>query len=439
MRRTSTNKNGMDKRTELLLLALVLHTAVMQAQHSLDFYIDHARSNSPLLMELRNSKEKSSLELTRLKAACTGMRMQADGDFIFVPVVSRDNGRTRLVWNSPSPTEYFGYDTGQASSELRAAVTLSKPLNGGARLRAEQARTRIAGMQADNDIMLNEHEIERAVTDLYLLCLLDGELTDCLDSTEALVRRQRQVMERMAEHGLCGAADLRLLDIEMLNVSSKAAEARTAFNAHVADLNILCGVTDTVVARLSDVELALRPAVDGGGSRFTEKYRLDSMAVMARLDTWKMQYRPQVSLFADGGVNTSDVNRTFRRFGASAGITFSWLLFDGRQRRNMERQAALDISTNRAYRDNMMLRREQMRRKYMRQIYESGQRTAVLGRQADEYRRLLESYLRLMQHGGVSVTTYITVMRNSLQTAYELLALRTDIKLMVNALNYWNW
>lgn len=426
-------------RRKVLLSCLITLAMTAQGQNNLSYYIEQALKNSPLLNELQNTKQKNSLELQRLKANYKGLRLQADGDFIFVPVVSNDNGKTTLQWNAPTPTKYYGYDTGQVSSELQAGFTLTKSLTGSTIYKAEQNRIHALDMAAENDIILNRHELERAVTDQYILCLLDIGQIDFIDSLKESVQLQYNIVKKMAEHGLAKSSDMQLLEIELLNYSNKGEDARKAYRAHLGDLNIICGIVDTTTARITDIEPELKPWHTGRESVFEQKYRIDSLTLKATLDSWKTQYKPQVSLFATGGMNTSDVNKSFRRFGASAGITFSWLLYDGKQKRNMERQTEFDLNTNSGYHDNFMKKREQMRIKYITQINDARHQAHTLERQVNEYSRLTENYMRELQRGDVSVTTCITVTRNRLQAVYDLLTLRTNIKLMINALNYWNW
>lgn len=429
-------------RTKLIITALccaALSATGMHGQHTLSYFIKQARQNSPLLNKLYNDKSKNALEMQRLKAEYTGMKLQAGGDFIFVPVVSTDNGRTKLEWNNATPNKYLGYDTGQRSSELQAGITLTKPLTGNTAYKAERERLRISSLMADNDISLNLHEIERAVTDQYILCLLDLNMIDYIDSLRSSVSTQRDIMWRMAQHGLAKTSDLKLLNIELLNDEANASEAEKSYHEHLSDLYAMCGMADTSTARIADEKLTLIPTDNGSASRFTEKFRLDSLASLATLNSWKAKYKPQVSLFVDGGLNTADITKAYRRFGMAAGVTFSWLLYDGKQKQNMERQAEANLNTTRAYRDNMLAQRRQMRIKYVNSIRDAETRAEALRRQVDEYDRLTAGYRLEMQRGDVSATTYVTVMRNKLQAVFDLLALQTNIKLMINALNYWNW
>lgn len=429
----------MNKRTLIILSACLTVSMTAQAQRSLGFYVEQAERNSPLLGGLNNEKEKNGLELQRLHAAISGVRLQADGGFIFAPVVSNDNGHTSLEWNSPTPQKYFGYDTGQRNSELRAGVTLSKPLLNGAAYRAERDRINAAAARTDYDISLNRHEIERIVTDQYLLCLLDASQVSFIDSLKESIRQQHDIVKKMAERGLCKLSDVRLLAIELLNDSSRADEALRTYRSHLAELNIMCGVKDTATVKLSDIDVELKPSPHGGTTRFAEQYRLDSLALVAGLRSFESQYRPQLSLFVDGGLNTADINKTMRRFGASAGLTFTWLFYDGKQKRNRERQTQLDLNTNALNQADFMRRRALERQKYMAQIADSRRQEQTLMAQISEYDRLAEGFLREARQGDVSVTTYITAMRNRLQAMSDLLTLRTNIKLMINALNYWNW
>lgn len=439
MRLVFNTQKIMYRLTVMLLLCYLTGVTAAQGQNSLDFYLQQARLNSPLLGSLSNAKEKNSLELQRLRAAIMGTRLQTDGSFVFVPVVSNDNGSTRLEWNAPTPQKYFGYDIGGRNSELRASVTLSKPLLGGATYKAERNRLAVADAQTDYNISLSCHELERIVTDQYLLCLLDAEQVSFIDSLKTSVQQQYAIVSRLAERGLYHQSDVRLLAIELLNDSSRAEESRRTYRSHLAELNIMCGVTDTAVCRLSDVDIELKPLQEGNATHFAEQYRLDSLALVADLRSWKSQYRPQLSLFVDGGLNTTDVNKSLRRFGASAGLTFTWLLYDGKQRRNRERQTEFDINTNALYRTDFMRKRRLERQKYVAQIADAHRQEQALAAQISEYSRLAEGFLREARQGDVSVTTYITAMRNRLQTVSDLLTLRTNVKLMINALNYWNW
>ena len=63
---------------------------------SLHYYIETAKENSPLIADYRNRTEIEQAELERLKAMYTHSRLELNGDYLFVPIVSKDGGRAAL-------------------------------------------------------------------------------------------------------------------------------------------------------------------------------------------------------------------------------------------------------------------------------------------------------------------------------------------------------
>ena len=71
---------------------------------SLYYYIETAKENSPLITDYRNQTEIEQAELKRLKAMYTHSRLELNSDYLFVPVISKDGGRTAFKWNARSVT-----------------------------------------------------------------------------------------------------------------------------------------------------------------------------------------------------------------------------------------------------------------------------------------------------------------------------------------------
>ena len=99
-------------------------------ERSLHYYIEAAKEHSPLIRDYRNQTEIEQAELERLKAMYTHSRLELNGEYLFVPVISKDGGRAAFKWNAHSATDYYGYDLGESSGSLHAGVTWTQPLLG---------------------------------------------------------------------------------------------------------------------------------------------------------------------------------------------------------------------------------------------------------------------------------------------------------------------
>jgi outer membrane protein TolC len=422
----------------LLSFVIALVCLPLDAQTGLEFYLQQAVENSPFLLELHHRQEKNTVEAERLKSLYTRSTIGLTGESVMVPIITQDNGKTSFKLDAQNADKYWGYDLAQSSSYLHAGITWNQPLTGGAFLKTEQARLKIENQQSANDIRLHAHDLEKSVTDEYLLCLLDKTQMQFADTIYNLLSHQYDVLYRLTTKGLAKNSDLALLKIEQKNNESLQQSALESFRNHLADLYIICGIRDTILRNPTDLRLSLK-IKSREESPFTEKYRLDSLHTLSLLKSSLLPYRPKINVFIDGGVYAGNYNQLYRRMGMSAGITFSWLLYDGKQKTMMQRETALDLSSISNYRQRFLLQKEQEKQKYLTELRNQEKQQKILKEQLHAYDALLDNYCRELQQGNISMVDYITILRNKIQVTKDSMLLETNTQLVINALNYWNW
>lgn len=427
----------------LLLLSLGIVSLHSYGQEdsgrSLHYYIETAKKNSPLITDYRNQTEIEQAELGRLKAMYTHSRLELNGDYLFVPIVSKDGGRAAFKWNARSATDYYGYDLGESSGSFHAGATWTQPLLGRSSYKVAQEQAKINTDMANNRIRMEEHQLERSVTEQYLLCLLDKAQIDFTDSVGTVIDRRIEIVRKLVANGLSKQSDLNLLMIEREANAELHTAARQNYHTHLMDLNLLCGIDDVTDVSLSDISQPVRLRSDAEPSLFTEQYQLDSLNTAAALRSFNLQYKPKLDLFVNGGLQVGDFSGWYRHFGLSAGVTFSWTIFDGRQKRLKERQAVWQQNTIRTYKENFEYQRNMRIKQCLSELGRYDERERALERQLAEYESVLADYGKEMDAGQVSVLDYITVLRSKIQTEKDRLLLRTNKQLVIAAYNYWNW
>lgn len=172
-------------------------------------YLDSVRRNSPLNKEYVGRKEAAASERQRLKAFYTHSKTEVNGDLLFVPIVSLDGGGASFKWNAHDAMDYYGYDLGESSGYLHGGVTWTKPLLGGGLYKVAEEQADLDGDTASNEIRLEEHSLERLVTEHYLLCLLDKAQIVFADSVGSALDRQIEVVSRLVSSGMASRSDLR--------------------------------------------------------------------------------------------------------------------------------------------------------------------------------------------------------------------------------------
>lgn len=406
---------------------------------SLHYYIETAKENSPLIADYRNRTEIEQAELERLKAMYTHSRLELNGDYLFVPIVSKDGGRAAFKWNARSATDYYGYDLGESSGSFHAGATWTQPLLGRSSYKVAQEQAKINTDMANNRIRMEEHQLERSVTEQYLLCLLDKAQIAFTDSVGTVIEHRIEIVQKLVENGLSKQSDLHLLMIEREANAELHTAARQDYHTHLMELNLLCGIDDATDVALSDISQPVRLRNDREPGLFTEQYRLDSLNTVMSLRSFNLQYKPKLDLFVNGGLQVGDFSGWYRHFGLSAGVTFSWTIFDGRQKRLKERQAGWQQNTIRTYKENAEYQRNMRIKQCLSELGRYDERERALNNQLAQYESVLSDYGREMDAGQVSVLDYITVLRSKIQTERDRLLLRTNKQLVIAAYNYWNW
>lgn len=414
-------------------------TQTFSGNQTLNYYIDKAQLNSPLIKDLHGQTAMQQAELDRLKDMYTHSRLEVNGEYLFVPIISQDNGKTSFKFNAHDATDYYGYDLGESSGHLYAGIQWTQPLLGGAHYAAAKEQTSINQAIASNRIRMEQHQLQRSVTEQYLLCMHDRALLAFADTTLSLLARQEAVVSRLKDAGLLKQSDLQLLQIERENNRQLRLATEQSYRSHFADLNILCGTDDSEDIAFEDSDIAFVTPDYGIHSLFTEQFRLDSLRANADLCTFNLQYRPRLDLFVNAGLRGGAFTDLYRHLGWSAGISFTWTINDGNQRRHKERQTRLQQEIGGYYRDYAEYQRKAKLKQCLSEIDTYVARLTSLQRQLAEYDVILSNYDKEIAHGQRSVLDYIIVLRSRIQTQQEILLAQTNKQLAITAYNYWNW
>lgn len=421
------------------LMCFLLPACAQSARTDLAYYLEKAVSESPLIHDYQNQQLITASELERLKSVYTRSRFEMNGNYLFVPVVVNDNGTTSFKWNAQNADKYYGYDLGISSGQLQIGATWTKPLLGKSLYRVTEQRMAVERQKLDNMMRLERHELERSVTEQYLLCLLDLSNLRMTESIDSLLNIQYKLFLPLVRNGLSKQSDLKLLEIEQQTNANKRLEAKNSYNSHLTDLNILCGipVSDTDI-RLSTIHLA-RHFAPGSTSSFMESYRLDSLVALAGYKEYTNQYKPQLNLFVDGGYRSQTFASPYRRLGASAGLTFSWLISDGKQKDLKHRQMLAQLNTISLYEDRHRLELIERRKQFADELTMKERQLKTLEIQLADYNKLFANYQTQIQIGQLSVINYISVLKDYVQQRQAYMELSVNKEQLINSYNYWNW
>jgi len=407
------------------------------ARRSLGYYVSKALQNGPLLMDEHNQTTILDEEKSYLMNVYTHAQTLLTGNYLFVPIIETNNGKTSFTWNAQSVNNYYGYDLGVSNGSLQCGVTWTKPLLGKSVYQVAESQINVQREMLKNNIRLNSHDIERNVIDQYILCMLDRDQMDFADSISRILAIQADFITRLAYAGQAKQSDIEMIIIEQKVNNETKASCVQSYRNHLMEINALCCIRDTAI---TDIEKTMiTKSIEVRESQFLTKYNLDSVNAIASQKMYETKYRPQLNLFTNFGLQTTNYSSMYKNFGLSAGLTFSMLISDGKLKKIKQHETAATLSSISIYKNNLVTQNEIHRNQCSEALNDYDMRVHILDSQIIEYGRLLDICQKEIRAGQMSVFEYITTLKNIISVRQQKMTVEANRQLAVNAYNYYNW
>ncbi len=414
----------------------IASVSIAWAQNTLEDYLKAAIENSPLIHDNKNMAEVNQLEAERLRAFYNKPQISLTGNYLFAPIVSTDNNETTFEANPNGTNQYYGYDLAATNGGVyQGLINFSQPLYNGGKAYEEQAE--ITAEVNRNTARLSTHDLEKLVTDQYIFCLQDKNQIAFADSTLMLLEDQTALVKLMVESGLLKQSDLALVKIELQNYRAIKTTNEATYKRDLLQLNVLSGIQDTSYVMIEDIELNLTKQETNAG--FLSKYILDSLSLLATQKVFEVKYKPQLNLIADAGLNAVYAPTIPNRFGLSAGLSFTWNIFDGRQKPIAQKKTNIQLETVSFYKENFLKQNEVRKTSILNELASYDNRLTIAENQLAEYETLLTTYRKEIIQGQLSIIDYITTLKNRSMVKRDYILLQTNRLLLINMYNYWNW
>ncbi len=407
-------------------------------QRDLDFYLEKAKINSPLINKSKNENKVVTLDLQQIRSILSKPEINLVSGILFAPVISHDNNTNRFEWVSDGTTNYTGYDLASTDGgQYQAMVSLRQPLLAGSKYQGYSNKADISGRINDNNIALTIHELEQLVAYQYLLCVKSKKQTDNSLFLLNELDDQVELMLKLVENALYKQTDLMLLQIEIQNYMAEYKIYQSEYINNLYDLNLICGINDTTKVDLQDMNFILKPE-NVINSKFSTAYQLDSLSIITDQAIYELKYKPQLDLFANAGLNAVYIP-AFNRLGFSTGITLSWNIFDGRQRDMQREKSKINLQTIEFEKKSFLTQNDIRKNKILNQINVLNQRIIFGEQQTDQYNKLYNAYSKEISQGEASVMDFKNLLKDIYAKKQEILLNKMEIQFLINSYNYLNY
>jgi len=422
-----------------ILLGLFLYVNIAGSQNlDLDYYIEQAKANSPLLNTNKNENKIIELHLEQIRNILSKPIINLEASAMFAPIFSHDKGNEGLKWVSDGASDYLGYDLSYYDGgQYQAMLTINQPLFRGKQAQTFSEAADISKAINDNQIDLNDHELEQLVRHQYLRCLKAEKQAEISQSLLEELSRQIGVMEELVKNAIYRQTDLMLLRIEQKNYRLQYTNFTVEYVNALYDLNLLCGINNVQVVHIQDVDFQLTPDTVSR-SNFLNSFVLDSLQTIAQQNQYELKYRPQLNIFADAGMHAIYIP-AFNRFGFSTGIGFHWNIFDGNLKKLQQQKSEIKLQTISYEKNYFMTRHDINKKKYLNQIQSIEDKMNLVERQLNDYQDLLNMYMEELTQAQISIMDYKNLYKDIAAKKQEKLLLQMEKQALISSYNYWNY
>lgn len=392
---------------KLSIILFLFTSSFLSAQRNIDYYISKAMENSAALNELSNGILINKFQGQLDEAENSGVQISLTGNYLFAPFF---NNNGNLISTSPAP-DAIGYDAGITNGGLYSAqINFSKNIFNGNLLTALKNKNYLVSQNSFYNIELEKHNLIKSVTDSYIACLQNFQLYEAYNETIVNLNEQLNISSSLLEKGFIKAQDYLLLKIEIKNQEINKEQTWLNFRSGLSQLNSLCGIRDTSSIIPYNLNLSYNGVISNSG--YLKKYDIDSSLINSQQELFETKYNPQVNLFFNTGLNAIEINNMQRKFGISAGVNFSFPLYDGNQKTITSQQNEISINSIRQnkkyFTNNLFIQLHNS----IEKINSLKEISNNLRSQIDDYKKIISLSENQLMQGSLSMIEYLTLQKN---------------------------
>ena len=405
----------------LYILGFFFSAVVSIAQNKLDYFINQALLNSPLLKDYQNLQLSLSLDSQIIRAA-QKPQVNFVSNNLYAPVV---NG--------------WGYDeiiTNMA--QISAMVQATKNFLSKGNLAAQYEQIALQRQSLNDTLFLSRKDLVKTITEQFITAYGDQLTMDYSNELYNLMIKEEDALKKLAQSSVIKQTEFLSFDITLKQQELTYLQAKIQYNTDFLTLNYLAGIVDTTITRLEEPKLTDSLPFDFYSSVFYKRFVNDSLRIVNERKIIDYSYRPTISAVGDAGFNSSLQNTPYKNFGFSVGLNIKHILYDGHQKKLKYQKLDLEEKTRIANKEFYVNQYNQQIRQLYIQLRGTNELFDKIKEQVNYSKTLIEAYGKLLQTSDIKVTDFVTAITNYMNAQNTFRQnIISRLKIM-NQINYWN-
>lgn len=404
-----------------LLLWIGVSSRAFAQGKNLAYYLEQGKQNSPLLKDYQNQVTAARIDSQRLRAAY-GPQVNGVSNNSYAPLIRG-----------------IGYDAAITNgAQVSALVSASKELNGKKNLDNQLRGIDLQNQGLRNTSRISEQDLKRSIAAQYITTYGDWEQYRFNDHVLQLLKEEEVILKKLAQTGTYRQTDYLTFLVTLQQQELLLKQLRGQYQYNFAQLNYLCGVTDTTFTPMEDPALHIDhlPALEN--TVFFRQFEIDSLKLRNSDKSIDLLYRPKINLYTDGGFNSTLAIDPYKNFGVSAGLNLVVPIYDGHQRKMQHDKVAIAEATRKNYQDFFSRQYYQQLQQLAQQLGTTMELIDQASKQISYAEGLMEANKALLVHGDVRIADYVIAINNYLNAKNIITQNIVNKYQLINQINYWN-
>ena len=387
----------------------------------LEYFIQQATQNSPLLKGYQNQLLLNQLDSQILKAS-TRTQVNFISNDSYAPVI---NG--------------WGYDEAITNgANVSALLQATKNFLNRGNLAAQYRAITLQNRAMLDTIRLSIKDLYRTITEQYLTAYGDLLTMDFNREVYDLLKREDTVFKKLTQANVYKQTDYLAFFVTFQQQQLNYMQAQIQYNLDYTTLSYLAGIVDTTVDRLQEPVMADSTQIDFYSSAFYQRYVTDSLRIANERFLINYSYKPRIGAFTDAGYNSSMMITPYKNFGFSVGLNLTIPIYDGKQKRLKYQKLDIEEQTRLANKNFFINQYNQQVGLLKQQLYATNDLMDKIRQQIVYVRTLITANGKLLETGDVKITDYITAINNYLNVKNLFNQNYISRLKITNQINYWN-
>ena len=405
----------------VILTVFISFHSFAQSVNTLDRYIELAKSNSPLIKDLRNQIASNQLDSLRLLA---GYKPQValTSAGLYAPTIG-SVGYSEPITNAHT---------------LNGLVGINKAIVSKNNINIQLEGISLQSASTMNQARISEQDLKKAITAQYVTTYGDQQQLKFNREIVTLLSSEEEVLKKLTQNNVYHQSDYLTFLVTLKQQELQLSQARLQYKNDFATLNYLAGIADTTQTELSYPGLERIVSFTSNNSIFFTQYRLDSLKIVNSRQQLDYTYKPKANIFADAGYNSDFMGQAWRNFGTSFGFSLSVPLYDGGQRKLQYKKFTLEEETRENYKAFFNVQYRQQIAQLTQQINENETLLPQIEDQIKYSETLIKVDTKLLENGDVKIADLILAINNYLTVRNLKTQTLISKLLLINQLNYWN-